>query len=287
MTAPRTVRRKALAAALAFVLAAWSPFQAEQPAVREGNEKVLAGDTQAALREYGAAEAAVGAHPEIDYDRGVALQRAGREAEARDAYRRAQDRGASAALASRALQNTGNALAAKGDRAGAIAAFAEALARDPANEDARYDLEVLLRRREEDQKPQTGPKRDQAGGAGGGGEASGNPKPQQGPRPQAGDPTPADQKKDAQGRPEQRPASQPPQAGQRPDRAEQRAGGANDPTAPDRGAPRAGEADAREALTRQQADQLLDALRARERNMPVASPRGRTDARRADALKDW
>ena len=45
------------------------------------------------------------------------------------------------------------ALAAAGDRDGAARALADALSRDPSNEDARWNLEVLLRQRSAGQAP--------------------------------------------------------------------------------------------------------------------------------------
>lgn len=304
MTAPGTGPRAALVA-LALALSGAAPFLRDEPHVRAGNEKLAAGDAAGALAEYDAAERAAGPRPEIDYDRGNALAALGRHAEARDAYRRALDRGAGA-LSSRALQNTGNALAALGDRDGAIGAFTEALRRDPRNDDARFDLEVLLRQR--------------AAGAPQAEEGKG--KPEQGGEGQrrTGDPEQArqEQQQGAGERPRPSPGEQPqpqpgqPQAqGQRPDRGQARqepgrAGppepGPRHPAAPRGAEPdqaaaaggeRAGqEGDARQGgrqdgrMSRREAEQLLDALRARERNMPLAGSE-RRDGRRADDAKGW
>jgi tetratricopeptide (TPR) repeat protein len=278
-----TALRDAAAAALAVLaLAGWSPFQAEERNVREGNERLLARDPAEALRRYDAAEAAVGPRAEIDYDRGNALHRLGRHAEARDAYRRALDRGAGA-LSSRALQNLGNTLDALGDRDGALQAFTEALRKDPGNDDARFDLEVLLRR--------------QPAGAGG---SAGPQWPPQ-PAPGAGDAW----------RPEPRPGVGDGEAAARPgpdgdpgaERPRPRGAGAPRPDAERAGrdgsaagavatdAAERGDGDATEArgapLSRQDAERLLDALRARERNMPLGG-RERKERRRAmDVEKDW
>jgi tetratricopeptide (TPR) repeat protein len=243
-----------LAAALAF-----SPFQAEEENVRAGNEKLLAGDGQAALSHYDAAERKVGVRPEIDYDRGHAAARLGKLEEAERHFRRAAEK-APAPLASRALQNAGNVLAGRGDRKGAIGAYREALRRDPGNEDARYDLEVLLRREE---PPPSGPKPEEGG---------------QEPRPRPGD-------GEQQGRP-----SDP-----RPEGREPRQG----PPRPDPGAgPGAGERNERgerggepgprqDSLSRQEAEQLLDALRARERKLPPETRQGRKSGQRTEVERDW
>jgi Ca-activated chloride channel family protein len=253
-------------AALAALLLGASPFTAEQPQVQEGNEKLLSGDGAAALKHYDAAEKAAGPHPEIDFDRGDALQAQGKHAEAGEAWKKALERAPKGPLASRALQNQGNALDAAGDRDGAIRAFSEALAHDPGNEDARYNLEVLLRRK-----------------------ASGKGKPkdpgQEGPKPQPGPDQPGAGQKPRPGedqRPEPRPG-EPPRAPAGGKDEAQRAGEAGD-----RAKGPQGQAGQRrpEELDRQDAERLLDALRARERNMPM-DPTPRKDARRRDVEKDW
>jgi tetratricopeptide (TPR) repeat protein len=242
----------ALAAALAF-----SPLQAEEQNVRAGNEKLVAGDGQAALRHYDDAERKVGVHPEIDYDRGHASFRLGKLDEAEQHFRRAAEK-APAPLASRALQNAGNALAGRGDLKGAIGAFREALRRDPANEDARYDLEVLLRREE---PPPSAPKPEKEGAEREPREGAGEPK----GRPS--DPDPGDSRR--------RPAAPRPDPGPG-------AAGEERPKGE-----RGEEAGARpEALSRQDAEKLLDALRARERKLPPEARQGKK-VRRQDAERDW
>lgn len=236
---------------LAAALAGFSPFEKEEENVRAGNARLRDGDPAGALERYDAAERAVGPRPEIDFDRGHAALRAGRLAEAEALFRRAA-RAAPPALASRALQNAGNALATAGDRDGAARAFGEALLADPSNEDARWDLEVLLRERERREPPPP-----QAAAPG-----PQQARPQDGPAPQA--PPPADPQPDPGGSPvpERNPA------GREGARAE----------AERRGAPR--------TLSRQDAEALLDALRAGERNMPLFG-RERKEPRRRDGAKDW
>lgn len=255
----------ALAAALTF-----SPFEAEEENVRAGNEKLLAGDGQAALGRYDDAERRVGPHPEIDYDRGHAAYRLGKLAEAERHFRRAAEN-APAPLASRAFQNAGNALEAKGDREGAIGAYREALRRDPTNEDARYDLEVLLRRKEEP-PPSSGTSRDERGPA---------PKPREGEGDQKGRSPP----KPAEAGPHPRPA----EAGSAPAPEPQpthRPGGEAGTLDP-RGGERGGEAAERSGpLSRQEAEHLLDALRARERRLPPDARQGKR-GRRQDVERDW
>lgn len=272
------------ALALALLLGA-SPFKAEQPAVQAGNEKLLSGDAAGALERYQAAEQAAGPHPEIDYDRGNALHALGRHAEAREAWKQALERDRAGTLSSRALQNMGNALAAAGDREGAVKAFSQALGRDPANEDARYNLEVLLRRKAEgkgapkdpgdqgkQEKQEQGPPEQQPGG---------QPKDPQDPKDQQGKQDQAGQQPDqAKGSPKPEPGK----PGERKDEAK----GAGEPDQRKQGEPPRGEPQgARQGpLDAQDAERLLDALRARERNMPLG-PAGRKEARKRDVVKDW
>jgi Ca-activated chloride channel family protein len=275
-------------ALLALLLAAWSPFLREHPAVKEGNERLIEGDEAAALERYDSAEREVGPKPELEYDRGNALFSAGRHAEAAERWNRAVEN-AEPRLASRALQNAGNALDAQGDRSGAIAASAEALARDPSNDDARYNLEVLLRRQQEEERPQAGPKKDESGGAGGGAPppSAGAPSPgDEGPKPDRGDPSGDDPQAQAP-KPEPRPDGEPRDEQRRPEGERDRESEAR-PSGTDPGAEsaREDETQGRDALERHEAEALLDALRARERNMPMASPRERR-TRRTDAERDW
>lgn len=285
------------AALLLALLGAASPFTAEQPAVRQGNEQLLSGDGAAALERYQAAEREAGPHPEIDFDRGNALHALGRHAEAREAWRRALERDAAGVLSSRALQNTGNALAAAGDRDGAVKAFSQALARDPANEDARYNLEVLLRRKAQGQ----GAPKDQGDQGKQGGQPEQQPgKPEQGQqdgkdqaqgqdRQGAGQaPEPEPGQAQGQPKPDQERQGDEDQPGQQPGPSERKDGS-------QRGGQRDGEQEGERSegaagragqLDRQDAARLLDALRDRERNMPLG-PAGRKEARKRDVAKDW
>jgi Ca-activated chloride channel family protein len=275
-----------LAALAAALLTGASPFVAEQPRVREGNEKLLSGDAAGALERYQAAEQEAGPHPEIDFDRGDALQALGRHDEARQAWQRALERDQAGTLSSRALQNMGNALDAAGDHEGAARALTEALRRDPGNEDARYNLEVLLRRK----------------GAGKGkprDEGEDGARKQQGPpdQGQGQQPKPDEQQHGTQDqRPD--PARQPgPKPDQGQDKDKDKGRRAGDEERRDQG--KEGQPGERkpggegersaarpDGLGKQDAERLLDALRARERNMPLG-PAGRKDGRKREVGRDW
>lgn len=253
----------ALAAVLAAAVA-FSPFTREEEHVREGNERLLAGDAEGALRRYEAAERAVGERAEIDFDRAHAAIRLGRIEEAQASLRRAAERG-DPALASRALQNLGHTLAGAGEREAAVTAYSEALRTDPENDDARHDLEVLLRQAAEERPPPP---------PGGGEREAPAPAPERG-KEERDDP--------GQGR---RAAPERPSPGEDPGPPHPPARPGPEPEpVPAPGAGARGEEPAPER-TRQEAEQLLDALRARERKLPL-SGRERTGTRRTDAAKDW
>jgi len=243
--------------ALAAALAGFSPFEREEENVRAGNEALAAGTPAEALRRYDDAERAAGRHAEIDLDRGNAHLAGGRGAEAAAAWRRAAETGPPA-LASRALQNLGTALAASGDRDGAARAFADALGQDPSNEDARWNLEVLLRQGSRGRgapRDPGGARREERAG-----EARTAPGTAAGEEPERERPAVAP--RGTEGEPERRAEAQGSPG------AERRAG------------------ERREPLSRQDAEALLDALRSRERNMPLFG-RGERENRRRDAAKDW
>lgn len=271
-------------AALAALLLAAAPFVAEQPRVKEGNERLLSGDAAGALEKYRAAEQEAGPHPQIDYDQGNALHALGKHAEAREAWQRALERDQAGALSSRALQNMGTALAAEGDQAGAVKAMAEALRRDPANEDARYNLEVLLRRK--------------GGGKGQPKDEGQDGQKKQGPPEQGqGDQQRQQQQQAQQGQDaQQKPA--PPGQGQgqgqeqkdqpKPGKGQDERRRAGEDERRDQGqegqAQRGGERPA--SIDKQDAEKLLDALRARERQMPLG-PAGRKDGKPREVARDW
>jgi tetratricopeptide (TPR) repeat protein len=262
------VRRGLFGAALlslAWLLAGFSPFQAEERNVREGNERQATGDPQGALRRYDAAERAVGARPEIDYDRGGALFRLGRSAEARQAWKRSLEKGAGP-LGSRAHQNLGTALAGEGDREGAIAAFTEALRLDPQNEDARFGLEVLLRRKQAEEAARQGGQPDPSPSPGDQGKGPEEPKA----------PPPGPEQGQSQGAERTPPAQRPAPAPGEPERRDGQERGRPDGARGGQAAP----------LSRQEAERLLDALRSREQAMPLGGA-DRRRARRADGDRDW
>jgi tetratricopeptide (TPR) repeat protein len=265
-----------LAPIAAALLALGSPFVAEQPRVKEGNEKLLSNDPKAALERYEAAEREAGPRPEIEFDRGNALHALGRHAEAREAWQRALEADRAGTLSSRALQNMANALDAEGDQAGAVRALGEALRRDPANEDARYNLEVLLRRKGSGKgKPKDegrdGPRKQEGPPEEGRGQEP-KPRPDQSQQQQAQQQQAGQDERRRAGDEQRREQGK---AGEEPRGHEQRPG------------EEGGHAGARQdAIGTQDAEKLLDAMRARERNMPLG-PVERKGARAREVGRDW
>jgi tetratricopeptide (TPR) repeat protein len=225
---------------------------------REARERIAEGQGARALDAYRALEQETGPLPEIAVGRGAALLGEQRAPEAAAEFARA--RGAAEPLGSRALLGLSDALEQTGDLDGAIAASREALTRDPALDDARHNLEVLLRRKREagappKPSPEGSPQPGDGQGAGqgapqpGGGSRAGE-KPASGPRPESGSPTPGG------ARPGERKESG------------DHSGGTS-----------------RTRIGSEEARRLLDAMRAREPNLPQRPTRAR--GRRADVEKDW
>lgn len=246
---------------LALLLAAGaSPLEVEHLRSREARERIAAGAPAQALPAYQALERELGPLPAIEVGRGAALLKLDRHAEARQAFGKARQ--APEPLGSRALLGLGNALCGTGELSAAAAAYREALERDPAYADARHNLELVLRRQQQAAPPQAKPGPSPRPGEGAARDPGAGPPGQrgQGPAPQGDDPAPAPAP-DPSARPEPADAAPSAEAGERGARADGQ-------------------------LTRREAERLLDALRAREPNLPpeAAQPRG---AGRRDALRDW
>jgi tetratricopeptide (TPR) repeat protein len=135
---------------IAFALLAASLFTAEQGDVRDGNRLYGEGKFDEALAAYESAEKAQPS-PEISLDRGDALYKLGRFDEAAEAFARALNQ-PEQGFQAKALYNAGTAKARGGDREGAIEALTRALELDPEDRDAKWNLEMLLRKPPEQQQ---------------------------------------------------------------------------------------------------------------------------------------
>ncbi len=143
--------------------------------------------------------------PTVQYDDGTAHLAAGNARQAVSLLEKAA-KGAPPALSPAAHYNLGNARLAAGDAAGAVEAYRQALREQPANRNAKYNLEVALR---EEQKQKMGGSAKPPG-------SRGQRKPNQDPsnQPGKGNSPPQDQPKQGQQSPNPQQQQARPQPGQ-------------------------------------------------------------------------
>lgn len=115
-----------------------------------GNRAWQAGDFEAAENYFARAWRADPASSTLSYNRGTARYRLQRFDEAAEDFRRAAE-GGGEALAVDASYDLGNALFQTGDYNGAIQAYQATLRRNPADLDAKHNLELAQRMKERQQ----------------------------------------------------------------------------------------------------------------------------------------
>jgi tetratricopeptide (TPR) repeat protein len=252
-----------------------------EPNVSEGNARAIRGDLEGALEAYEKAQA-----PEsgpgaaaLAHDRASALLRAGDAKLAPQAVQeanRALTEG-DAPLKAIGAYDLGYALEQSGRPDEAIAAYGRALQLDPTDRDSKVNLELLLR---EEQRKQKQP----------------NPagRPEEKKQPQAG----KDDQKQQPG-PQEQQKDQQKQAGQDQDRNQpgQKKQAGNEQQqqgqAPQQQQDKPGEKKELQAagnrpMDRSEAQRLLDALRAGEKNLQVwRFGKQKAKERRPDVEKDW
>ena len=269
---------------------ALGPLEANPPAVERGLKAYDEGRYEDALREFTAAERDAPGHPALEYNRGNALYRMGRYDDAREAYRRAQE-AAGPSLKERDLYNMGNALAQLGDTKAAIGAYRKALVLEPGDEEARHNLEVLLRKipppksqtpdgGTDGGRPDAGPQDGGSdGGQGDGGSGDGGTQRGDGGSQGGADAGQADggsraEQKQSQGAEQDGGMD----AGQRPETPD--AGTPEPERLRDGGVGRTG------GFDRNEAERLLDAMRQNERNLQLWRFQQKKRQRKPDE-KDW
>ena len=250
-----------------------------EPHVADGNARAAHGDVEGALDEYDKARlpetgARAGA---LAHNRASALLRAG---DAKLAPRAIQEANRAltegdASLKATAAYDLGYALEQAGKPDEAIAAYARALQLDPEDRDAKVNLELLLRddQRKQKQPQSTGQPEKEKKPAGKEGEQkqAGAEERQKDQQKQAG----KDQKDNAAGQEQQ--AQEQPQ----PDKAAQ-------PRPDKAGEKKDLQAAANRPMDRSEAERLLDALRAGEKNLQVwRFGKQKAKERRTDVDKDW
>jgi tetratricopeptide (TPR) repeat protein len=127
---------------------AWAlgPLEKNHPDVAEGTRLYEQGSFEQALQSFDAAALERPLDPRVQYDRGLSLYKLGRHDEARAALEKAAELDREGQLTAKTHYNLGNVAAAAGDAKRAIQEFRTALRADPADEQARHNLEVLLKK---------------------------------------------------------------------------------------------------------------------------------------------
>ncbi len=275
------------------------PFERNHPRAEEGLKAADEGRFEDALRAFGELKRELPDNLAVDYDRAHVLARMGRLEEARELFARLA-RTAPPELRQRAAYNLGNVHAQLSERKEAISAYRRALALDPADADARHNLELLLREREPPRPPEPDAGPPDAGGSDGGTEGGapdagppdggqGDGGARDGGPQQSGDGGTQDAGSDGgQGRGDREDAGQGRGEEQRPDASEgEDVHDGGQQAAPqevrdiqpgDAGVP-PGE------LSPEEAARLLDALKQNERNLQLWRFQRRKDTK--DVEKDW
>jgi len=144
-------RRSGRALALFVVLGtaarveASGPFEKNHPEVARGTEAWDAQKFDEALTHYDAALKEKPADARVQYNRGLALHKLNRNDEAKQALQSALELDRSGELAGKIHYNLGNVAAAMGDKKLAVQEYRQALRKNPDDELARHNLEVLLK----------------------------------------------------------------------------------------------------------------------------------------------
>ncbi|HEX2657785.1 MAG TPA: tetratricopeptide repeat protein, partial [Polyangia bacterium] len=141
----------------------WAAFDlvhSPSAAVEEGNAKMKAGKADEALTAYDKAVAELPNEPGAHFNRGTALAALSRFDEAGEEFLRATE-AKDPALKASAFYNLGNAFAKKEKFQEAIEAYKRSLALNPKDERAKWNLEIALKKKREDDKKKQDDKKDQ------------------------------------------------------------------------------------------------------------------------------
>jgi Ca-activated chloride channel family protein len=132
-------------------LGAWSPLEKKNGAVESGNASLKAGKAEEALAQYDKAVAELPNDAGVHFNRGNALFALSRFEEASTEFLRATQ-SAPPELRPSAFYNLGNSYFKNDKYDDAIAAFRHALALDPADARAKWNLELALQKKKEEEK---------------------------------------------------------------------------------------------------------------------------------------
>ena len=126
-------------------------FQSRNGATEAGNQRLKAGKAEEALGEYDKAATQLPTEPGAQFNRGTALYALSRFDEAAEAFLRATEAKTPERKAA-AFYNLGNSYYQGKKWKEAVAAFRKSLAYDPADARAKWNLELALRKKTEEEK---------------------------------------------------------------------------------------------------------------------------------------
>jgi len=141
------------ALALWPLLSGFGVLERRNAEVEQGNAALKAGKPDEALSHYDKAAAALPVDAGVHFNRGAALYGLSRFEEAGEEFLRATQ-GADPALKASAFRHLGNAFAKKEKFKESIEAYKRALALRPDDQEAKWNLEIALRKQEEEKKKQ-------------------------------------------------------------------------------------------------------------------------------------
>ncbi len=130
---------------LSSVAAATSLLERNHPHVEQGQRAYEEGRYEEALKSFDEAKKELPSSAAVEFNRGNALYKMGRREEAKQAYHRAAETDR-ADLKEKDYYNLGNVWAEMGNTQEAIASYRKALTLDPSDDQARHNLEVVLRK---------------------------------------------------------------------------------------------------------------------------------------------
>jgi len=137
--------------ALLPLLAAWNPLERPNRAVTDGNASLQKGKAEDALTHYDQAAAALPTDPAVHFNRGTALFALSRYDEAIAELMKATE-SKSPSLKAAAFYNLGNSYFKADHYADAIAAYKHSLALEPGDMRAKWNLELALQKKQEEDK---------------------------------------------------------------------------------------------------------------------------------------
>jgi tetratricopeptide (TPR) repeat protein len=139
-----------IAAVLFFIMCSNASFaQAENAAIKKGNEAYAKSDFETAITQYGTALQKNAASSTAQFNLGNALYKSDKKEEASNAYDKAAATLTKPVDKSNALYNKGVALQNNKKLEESIAAYKNALKLDPTNVDARHNLQLALKQQQQ------------------------------------------------------------------------------------------------------------------------------------------